>query len=57
MVRMSGEDMSPAQTHAKSCINNIMLRELNLKKKQWKDIRSGQVPTYIWVDTFRFVFI
>ena len=46
MVRMNGEDMSRAQIHVKSCINNIMPNELNRKKKQWKDIRSGQGSTY-----------
>ena len=44
-VQMSGEDMSLVQTHAKSCINNTMLKELNLKKKLWKDIRSEQAST------------
>ena len=44
-VQMSGEDMSLVLTHAKSCINNTMLKELNLKKKLWKDIRSEQAST------------
>ena len=46
MVQMNGEDMSRAQIHVKSCINNIMLNESNRKKKQWKDTRSGQGSTY-----------
>ena len=45
-VQTNGEDMSRAQIHVKSCINNIMLNELNRKKKLWKDTRSGQGSTY-----------